>query len=432
MHSQDENHHSLINFVQFSRSLPMASDLLSFTPMNLKNFRKAGHPPTLLGAFLYFDVSFMVWVLIGALGTFIAKDFSLSATTKGLVVAIPILGGSLLRLPMGILADHIGSKRTAILGMTLTAIPLLLALWGANSLSQIYFIGLLLGVAGSSFAVALPMASRWYPPEHQGLAMGIAGSGNSGTVLAAFFAPRLAEAHGWHAVFGFALIPLLAVMVYFTLFAKDSPTHPPAIPFRRYFLPLKETDAVLFCFFYMITFGGFVGLASFLPIFFNDQYGVSRVMAGNLTALCVFAGSFCRPLGGYISDRIGGIKSLSFLYTGIAICILLISILPPLPLIVPLLLMTMLLLGMGNGAIFQLVPQRFPREIGTITGLVGTFGGFGGFLLPLALGGLKDRWDSYGVGFLLFALAGLLALSILRVVQRGWRRGWTPVEGAIL
>lgn len=400
--------------------------------MNLKNFSRAGHVPTLFGAFLYFDVSFMIWVLVGAMGTFIARDFSLGATAKGLVVAIPILGGSLLRLPMGILADHIGSKRTALLGMGLTVIPLLLACLAGKTLPQIYLIGFFLGIAGSSFAVALPMASRWYPPEHQGLAMGIAGSGNSGTVLAAFFAPRLAEGYGWHTVFGLALLPLVGVMVYFYFFAKDSPAHPPAIPLKRYFLPLKEADAVLFCLLYMITFGGFVGLASFLPIFFNDQYAVSRIMAGTLTAVCVFAGSFCRPLGGYIADRVGGIRSLSLLYIGVATCLLGVATLPPLGLIVPLLFMTMLLLGMGNGAVFQLVPQRFPREIGTITGLVGTFGGFGGFLLPLVLGGLKDRWHSFGIGFLLFALTSLAALAVLRSVQRGWRSQWNQAEGAIL
>ncbi len=400
--------------------------------MHLKNFAKSGHVPTLLGTFFYFDVSFMIWVLVGALGAFIAKDFGLSPTAKGLVVAIPILGGSLLRLPMGILADHIGSKKTALVGMGLTVIPLLLACLTGKTLPQIYLIGLFLGIAGSSFAVALPMASRWYPPEHQGLAMGIAGAGNSGTVLAAFFAPRLAEVYGWHPVFGFALIPLLVVMIYFSLFAKDSPTHPPSIPFLRYFLPLKESDALLFCFFYSITFGGFVGLASFLPIFFNDQYAVSRVTAGSLTALCVFAGSLCRPLGGYISDRIGGIRALSFLYAGIALCLLIISRLPQLPLIVPVLFITMLFLGMGNGAIFQLVPQRFPREIGTITGLVGTFGGFGGFLLPFALGAAKDRWASYSIGFLFFAMASLTALSILHFVKGAWRKEWNQVEGALL
>ena len=400
--------------------------------MHLKNFKKVGHIPTLVGAFLYFDVSFMIWVLMGALGAFIAKDFGLSATAKGLVVAIPILGGSLLRLPLGVLADHVGSKKTAIMGMGLTIIPLLLAYLTGKTMPQIYIIGLFLGIAGASFAVALPMASRWYPPEHQGLAMGIAGAGNSGTVIAAFFAPRLAEVFGWHAVFGFALIPLFLVMAYFAFFAKDSPNHPPAIPFLHYFRPLRETDALLFCFFYMITFGGFVGLASFLPIFFTDQYTISRVTAGTLTALCVFAGSFCRPLGGYISDRIGGIRALSFIYTGIAIFLLFVSRLPILPIIVPLMFITMLLLGMGNGAVFQLVPQRFPREIGTITGLVGTVGGFGGFLLPFGLGTLKDHWNSYSIGFLFFALSCLTVFSILLVVKGTWRKKWSLMEGAVL
>jgi NNP family nitrate/nitrite transporter-like MFS transporter len=400
--------------------------------MDLKSFKKAGHPPTLLGAFLYFDVSFMIWVLIGALGIFIAKDFNLSASSKGLLVAIPLLGGSLLRLPLGMIADRIGSKKTALWGMGLTAIPLLLALFAGKSLPQMYGIGLLLGVAGASFAVALPMASRWYPPEHQGFAMGIAGAGNSGTVLAAFFAPRIAQVFGWHAVFGIALIPLILVMIYVSLFAKDSPTHPAPVAWKNYLTCLKERDALLFCFFYMITFGGFVGLASFLPIFFNDQYGVSRIMAGNLTALCVFSGSFCRPLGGYISDRLGGIRTLSFLYSGIAVCLLLVAVLPALPIIVTALFATMLLLGMGNGSVFQLVPQRFPKQIGTLTGLVGSFGGLGGFLLPLGLGTLKQKWGTYGAGFILFAVGCLAALFILRGVQVHWRQKWSLAEGSVV
>lgn len=381
-----------------------------------------GHWPTLLGAFLYFDVSFMIWMLVGALGIFIAKDFGLSSTEKGFMVAIPLLGGTLLRLPLGILADHVGSKKVALWGMGLTAVPLLAACFAGKTLGQVYGIGLMLGIAGASFAVALPMASRWYPREHQGLAMGITGAGNTGTVLAAFFAPRLAEVYGWHTVFGFSLLPLLLVMLTFALFAKDSSSHPKAVPLHQYLVCLKERDAALFCLFYMVTFGGFVGLASFLPIFFNDQFGVSRIMAGNLTALCVLSGSFCRPLGGYIADRVGGVRALSILYLGVAILLSLASSLPILPLMVGLLFMTTLLLGMGNGAVFQLVPQRYPRQIGTLTGLVGTFGGLGGFFLPLILGGFKDQTESYGIGFLVFAGAALIVLLVLRTIQRSW--GW--------
>src|SRR5437773_1234155 len=194
--------------------------------MNLKGFLKSGHPPTLALSFLYFDISFMVWVLIGVLSVHIAGDFGLNASQKGLLVALPILGGSLARLPMGLLVDRIGAKKTGIVGQILVMIPLLWAWLAGNSLSQMMSLGVLLGVAGGSFAVALPLASRWYPPQHQGLAMGIAGAGNSGTVLTALFAPRLAEHVGWHGVFGLALIPVAVTLALFVLFARESPSQP--------------------------------------------------------------------------------------------------------------------------------------------------------------------------------------------------------------
>lgn len=157
--------------------------------MKLRDFRRAGHAPTLFAAFLYFDVSFMVWVLIGSLANSIVPELGLSDAQKGLMVAVPLLGGAVLRLVLGVLTDHIGARRTGILGMALTIIPLLLGWLWADSFSKVLLVGLLLGVAGASFAVALPLASRWYPPQHQGLAMGIAGAGNSGTALATFSAP---------------------------------------------------------------------------------------------------------------------------------------------------------------------------------------------------------------------------------------------------
>src|SRR5215471_13622207 len=164
------------------------------------SFVKAGHLPTLTSSFLYFDVSFMVWVLLGALGNYIADEFALRPVEKGLMTAIPLLGGSLLRLVFGQLTDRIGAKRTGCVGLVATLVPLLAGWLWANSISKIYLLGLLLGVAGASFAVALPLSSRWYPAKYQGLAMGIAGAGNSGTLLATLFAPRLAERFGWHGV----------------------------------------------------------------------------------------------------------------------------------------------------------------------------------------------------------------------------------------
>ncbi len=392
--------------------------------MRLKDFAKSGHPPTLFSAFLYFDISFMVWVLIGVLGVHIAGDFGLTASQKGLLVAIPILGGSLVRIPLGILVDRIGPKRTGTLGQLLVLIPLVWAWLFGRTLHEIIAFGLLLGIAGGSFAVALPLASRWYPPRHQGLAMGIAGAGNSGTVLAALLAPRLAEAIGWHNVFGLAMIPVVLTLMTFIVLAKDSPSQPAPKPLRSYLGLCREHDTLWFCLFYSFTFGGFVGLASLLVIFFHDQYGLSKVMAGNFTALCVFAGSFLRPFGGYLADRFGGTRMLTALFLCASLGLMAIGALPPLWLVTTLLFLVMAILGMGNGSVFQLVPQRFRDQIGVATGVVGAAGGLGGFLLPSFLGVVKDATGSYGVGFFCFGVVGLGCLTLLRAVQRGWHGSW--------
>ena len=392
--------------------------------MRLQDFAKSGHPPTLLSAFLYFDISFMVWVLIGVLGVHIASSFGLTASQKGLLVAIPILGGSLVRIPLGVLVDRIGPKRTGIVAQLLVMIPLMWAWLFGRSVHEVMALGLLLGIAGGSFAVALPLASRWYPPQHQGLAMGIAGAGNSGTVLAALLAPRLAERVGWHAVFGLALIPVVITLLLYSCLAKESPSQPAPKPLRDYLGLCRERDAWWFCLFYSFTFGGFVGLASFLVIFFHDQYGLTKVMAGNFTALCVFVGSFLRPVGGYLADRFGGTRLLTALFACASVGLIAVGTLPPLWVVTMLLFLVMAILGMGNGAVFQLVPQRFRKEIGVATGVVGAAGGLGGFLLPSILGLSKDLTGSYGTGLFCFGLAGLGCLGLLRVVQRGWRVSW--------
>jgi NNP family nitrate/nitrite transporter-like MFS transporter len=387
--------------------------------MHLRDFLKAGHPPTLLSAFLYFDVSFMVWVLVGALANSIAADFRLNDAGKGFLVAVPILGGAVLRPVLGVMADRLGARRTGLAGLSVTLIPLLLGWLWADSFPRLLLAAGLLGVAGASFAAALPLASRWYPPRYQGLALGIAGAGNSGTALATFFGPRLAEAYGWHAVFGLALLPVCATLAVFFCCAKDSPSQPAPRPLDDYLTVLRQRDAWWFCLFYAVTFGGFVGLASFLAIFFHDQYGLTRVQAGNFATLCVLAGSCLRPLGGHLADRLGGIRLLTGLYLGVALLMAGLATLPPLAWGTALLFGALGVLGMGNGAVFQLVPQRFPRDIGVLTGVVGAAGGLGGFLLPNVLGGLKQLSGTFGGGFVLFTLAGLgCALALPRLGRR--------------
>lgn len=392
--------------------------------MNFSALRRTGHWPTLLAAFCYFDVSFCVWYLLGPLANFIADDLALSATQKGFLVATPLLGGSLFRIVMGALTDHLGPRRTGLLGIGLTFVPLALGWLFAGTLPSLFVIALLLGIPGASFAVALPLASRWYPPQHQGLVMGIAGAGNSGTVLASLFLPRLAAAWGWHAAIGAMMLPMAAAGTVFFLCARDSPTQPPPKRLRDYLAILRQVDTLWFCVFYGLTFGGFVGLASFLGVFFHDQYGLSKVASGDLTALCVFAGSFMRPVGGGLADRFGGARLLAGLYGAVAVLLAGLATLPPVSVATPLFVLALALLGAGNGAVFQLVPLRFQRDIGVVTGLVGAAGGVGGFFLPSALGVLRDATGTYGSG--LFALAGgcVWGMSLVVAVSGAWRLTW--------
>jgi NNP family nitrate/nitrite transporter-like MFS transporter len=394
--------------------------------MQKLSFWKAGHTPTLLSAFLYFDLSFMVWVLLGPLAVQISRDLGLTPAQKGLMVATPLLAGALLRLVMGVMVDHLKPKKAGTIGQLVVITAMLWAWQGElDSYENMLALGLLLGVAGASFAVALPLASRWYPPEHQGTALGIAGAGNSGTALAALFAPSLAVAFGWQNVFGFCLIPLgIALLVYLAC-AKDAPTAPSPKALIEYLNVLKDQDAWWFMFFYSVTFGGFSGLASSLTIYFNAQYGLSPVTAGYFTAACVFSGSLVRPLGGIIADRVGGIRTLSFIYVLSALFMFIVSF-GSSSYVVTLagFMLAMVCLGIGNGAVFQLVPQRFRKEIGVMTGLVGMAGGIGGFYLASSLGYSKQVTGSYQIGLVMFGMLAVVALVGLSLVKTRWRTTW--------
>jgi NNP family nitrate/nitrite transporter-like MFS transporter len=303
----------------------------------------------------------------------------------------------------------------------------LLAAWllGLHDYHQVLAMGVVLGVAGASFAVALPLASRWYPPEHQGLALGIAGAGNSGTALAALFAPALAQQFGWNSVIGMALAPLAVAFVVYLIFAKDAPSRPAPKKLAEYLEVLKTGDAWFLMLLYGVTFGGFVGLSTSLTIYFNAEYGLPAVTAGFFTAACVFAGSFIRPVGGAIADRVGGVRTLTVVYVLAAMGLAIASFKLPSPWIaLAVIMFSMSVLGAGNGAVFQLAPQRFGKEIGVVTGLVGMTGGVGGFYLAASLGWAKQATGSYQLGLLGFALLALLALAALTGVKARWRRTW--------
>jgi NNP family nitrate/nitrite transporter-like MFS transporter len=395
-------------------------------------FWKVGHRRTLFASFFYFDISFMVWVMLGPLGVAIAGDLGLTPAQKGLMVATPVLAGALLRIPAGILVDHLRPRMAGLI-CQLVVICGLLAAWLAkiDSFGGVLSLALVLGVAGAAFAVALPLASRWYPPRYQGTALGIAGAGNSGTALAALFAPALAIAFGWQNVIGLAVLPLLVALAVYVLLARDSPANPPPKPVAAYFTPLKSADAWWFMFFYAVSFGGFSGLSSSLTIYFNDQYSLPPVTAGYLTAACVFAGSLVRPFGGALADRVGGIRSLMLMYCIAAAALFVVgTTMPTVVSAVSVLIVAMLAMGMANGAVFQLVPQRFRDEIGVMTGLVGMAGGVGGFFLASSLGFARQYSGEYSPGFFLFGGIALVALVGLAAVKRRWRTTWGAVVQA--
>jgi MFS transporter, NNP family, nitrate/nitrite transporter len=310
-------------------------------------------------------------------------------------------------------------------------LPLLAGWQAGTSLGVLIAVGLMLGVAGASFAVVLPLASRWYPPERQGLVMGIAAAGNSGTVVANLVAPRIAAMVGWHGVLALTMIPLTIVLLVFAALAKDSPTRVASQSLSSYLAVLRERELWWFCLFYSVTFGGYVGLSSFMPILLRDQYKVPAVTAGYLTALAALAGSGLRPLGGYVADRIGGVRLLSVLFVGIATMYAAAARIPALAPMVAVLVTAMVCLGLGNGAVFQLVPQCFRRQIGIATGMVGAVGGLGGFMLPTMLGQFKQHTGSFAAGFVVLGCIAACALLLLRwlmATNANWKRSWRRSE----
>ena len=386
---------------------------------------RAGHFPTLVSSFLYFDYSFMVWTVLGVLGAQIAASLHLSAQQKYFMVSVPVLAGGLLRLVLGLVVDRIGAKTTGIIAQLIVISGLALA-WqfGLKDFPAALMLGTVLGFAGASFAVALPQAGRWYPPQMQGLVMGLAGAGNIGVVIDALCAPRLAAAYGWQQVFGLALIPAVFVLGVYIMISKEPPAPAAKKQISDYIRLFSNPDVHWFCLFYLVTFGGFVGLAYSLGLYFKDRFGVTPQEAGDLVALCTGAGALCRPMGGALADRVGGIKTLYVYYSVAAAGLIGGALVNNLALNTLMFVISCAAFGMGNGSVFQLLPQRFGKEIGLLTGVVGCCGGLGGFLLANLIGLSKQHTGNYLAGLLCFASLCMLAITGLSLVKTRWRTTW--------
>ena len=396
---------------------------------NFKTFVRSGHWPTLFASFLYFDFCFAIWVMNGAMAPFISESFHLSAAQKGFMVSVPILAGALMRFPLGVLSQYIGRKNAAMVEMGLIILALAFGYFYVNTYDGVLAMGVLLGIAGASFGVALSLGSGWFPAKYKGLAMGIAGAGNSGTVLAVLFAPPLAQKFGWSTVYGLAACTMLLPMAVMWFAAKEPPDREHQT-LREHVACLFEKDGWAFSLIYIITFGGFIGLASFLPTYFYDQFKVTKVEAGQLTMLATLMGSAVRVVGGYISDRVGGIVTLSGVLVLVAITLVLCGLASSSVAVTTLLFMLCFAaLGAGNGALFQLVPLRWPLSTAVAGSMIGEIGALGGGFLPNAMGQSKQLAGTYLWGFVAFAVLALVMLAMLRLVQIRWTRTWAEKGG---
>ncbi len=422
-----------------------------------KALKGQGHFPTLFMAFLYFDMSFMVWTMLGPLSTEIGEALAaaghvMTAGEKATLLSLPILSGAILRIVLGFGVDKLGAKATALIAQSIVIVSLITAfsLGAEITYNQLLIVALGLGFAGASFAVALPQAGQWYPPKLQGVVLGIAGAGNIGVVIDFLFAPKIAEKWGWEYVFGVGAVMAIVVFIAYLFLAKNAPesvykARPKKV--KDYLKLLRDKDTWWFNLFYAISFGGFVGFAGYMKVYLMNTYQADmsafgldvfnepnvKVIAGYFGALTIFAGAVLRPVGGSIADKIGGVKALYFFYGAVAVLVTLLAVANlPFFVAIAVLFLIMASLGMANGSVFQLVPQRFGKDIGIMTGIVGCAGGLGGTALIKTLGWSKGAFDGYMVGFLIFAGVVLVAILGLSFVKTRWRTTWGAKAGGMI
>ena len=395
-----------------------------------RNFLKSGHAPTLGASFFYFMFSCAIWVINGTMAPFISESFQLSPAQKGLMLSVPIFAGALMRFPLGVLAQYIGRKNATLVEMGGICLAMLYGYFMVESFNDLLAMGVLLGIAGASFGVALSLGSGSFPPRYKGLAMGLVGAGNVGTAVSALLAPPLAQAFGWQAVYGFAAIGILVPMVVMIVFAKEADDIDTHASFKDHVACLFEKDGWAFSLIYAVTFGGFIGLASFLPSYFFDQFHVSKVEAGQLTMLAAFMGAAVRIFGGWLSDHWGGVNTLTAVLAIVAVTLVLCGLATEsLPMTVILLIVCFAALGAGNGATFQLVPLRWPTTTAVAGSMIGEIGALGGGFITNALGLSKQFTGSYASGFYAFAACTVLVLGMLRFMQIRWTRTWAEKGG---
>lgn len=364
-----------------------------------------------------FALCFAVFGSVSAMMPVLKKQFHLAPMQASIAMAIPVLLGSLGRIPLGLLTDRLGGRRVFTWTMIFSVTAALL-MGKAQTYPQLLLFGFFTGIALASFSVGVAFVSGWYPPEKQGFALGVYGAGNVGQSLAAFGAPLLFAHVGLRNTF-WSFAGLLAVWtVIFFSCAKDAPRTGPPKSFVQMVRPLSDKMSWVLSFFYFLTFGGFVAMSIYLPMFLTELFKLTPQDAGFRTAGFVLLATAMRPIGGWLSDKVGGLTILFWIFPFVTAMALLLTLHTMVPFTIGALGMAAAI-GLGNGAVFKLVPQYFPQSIGAVTGLVGAMGGLGGFFPPLVLGVIKQQTGSFVWGFVLLAIFALLCLLVARITAQG-------------
>jgi NNP family nitrate/nitrite transporter-like MFS transporter len=368
-----------------------------------------------------FAVAFVGWSLIAPLAKEFQDDLGLSNTRTLMLTAVPVVLGSLLRIPVGVLTDRLGGRVMFPVVLGLSAIPA--AAFGfVDGYPALIVVGFFLGIAGASFAVGVPFVAGWYAKERQGFALGVYGMGNIGTAVAAFSAPAIVEWLGREALGIVAAGLLLVTAAVFYRMAEDPPRASAPVQYRAVLRAGWKLWRLALL--YFVTFGGFVAMAVFLPKLLRDWFDLSLTDAGLRAAGFTAVATLARPIGGVLSDRMGAATVLVVVFAGAGIDAGVLAFLSADPTIVPVTVACLTLaafLGGGNGAVFKAVPQDFPASTGAATGIVGAAGGLGGFFPPIVMGIVKDHFDTYALGFVGLLVFAAVCLGVALTMRTAGR-----------
>jgi MFS transporter, NNP family, nitrate/nitrite transporter len=377
-----------------------------------------------------FAVTFWAWALLSPLGATLREQLSLTAFQQSLLVAVPVIVGSLGRIPVGALTDRLGARRMFPTVALLTVLPVLYLGHFADSLAGYLVGGFFLGLGGTTFAIGIPFVNSWYPPQRRGLALGVFGAGMGGTAISAFSTVQLAAAFGANFPFDLVAVVLVVFAAIAFLLLRDRPDRP--VPsgsvLARLAVALRMPVALQLSFLYAVAFGGFVAFSVYLPSYLTTAFGLQRGDAALRTAGFVVLAVAMRPLGGWLCDRYDPIRVLTGAYlvvTGLAV--LAAVELPLVPVGTIAFLGLAAALGVGTGAVFALVARLVePERVGAVTGLVGAAGGLGGFFPPLVMGLTYGVFHDYSLGYVLLALTAAAAAALTATGVRRRVRAGTP------